>query len=231
MSFRKTLLPLIATVGLSSGYALAADDIKVTAGLKYWNQDMNITDLNRASTSDTAPAPMLSLGVRYGQFFGSVSQLLKTRYTFDNPALQDPQDRSETDIGLGYYIIPQLAVTLAYKNLKQDIAGATPCSTKIKTPTVGLSGAIPFNQSFFGYGNGSLAVGSKVSDNCRAGGSNFEGKPKYTTLEFGAGYRFNNNMTFTAGYRRQEVKVNVIGRSGTADETGKGLIVGASYTF
>lgn len=243
MSKRTMCLAVVLACATTSAVAETGDDVKINVGLKLWNQKGVITaapsvgPVNEASATSTNS--IVSVAARYKDYFVSGSHLFKDRFDFRGTNnFNFAQDRAETDIGVGWYFIPQVALMLGYKTVDSDshMMNGSTCSTKVTLPMLGLMGVTSFSPSVFGYANGAVAVGGKSEDNhCRGAGDMYSGHPKYSNFEIGVGYRIDNNMQVTAGYRQQNFKydynVATLLVSGYDKEVGKGLVIGASYTF
>jgi hypothetical protein len=242
MSFRKMLLPLIAVAGLSSSYALAADELKVTAQYKGWFSSNEDSDQYRN---------YVSLAAKYGNFFALISPGIKktgdSDLTWGGTKYKVPQSNTETDIAFGYYLIPELAITLSHKTYKTEsnwsaagIAGIpSGCSVTAKLPMIGVAGGMGLpvlSAKAFVYGNANTSFSEKVDDNCRvvAGVQQRQYESaNYTNYEIGVGYRIDNNISATLGYRELRTKVKRLPAFGGTENssTTNGATLAISYTF
>jgi hypothetical protein len=193
------------------------------------DRGQNIQTLTSGSSSETSPIP--SLTARYKSFFLTGSYLAETDYSFptqsqvydfvDNAgghnvaklAYKFSGQRREWDVSLGYQILPYLAVTAGYKEIRQkfgdlsclasivvpdtnrfanrDCLGTAPQAATVTYagPTLGISGAAPIGKGFGLYGNfayGWLAANYRADS--RAGGDKGVTDVDYYVGELGLTY-------------------------------------------
>ncbi len=253
----------VLLLGASSALAQKSDDLKVSLGLKLWyntwetgffNNDPSTGTNVISSTSDWKPALIPSFSVRYKDFVASMGYFTKTSYSFAN--FSDMQNltccgpknvttafsakRDELDVNFGYFVAPQLAVTLGYKSVNQTYTVTesapgvifTPATSTSKTkntaPTIGILGFAPLGGGFTLYGNGAFGpMKSKFEDGSSAKGS-------YQSTELGVAHAFGNSgLSASLGYKVQiiDVKDAVTTGNQRARDTTNGLIMGVTYTF
>lgn len=158
-------------------------DVQFFGGLRVWGMNWETPVLTRAAVFDpanpsapatkdieqryssTRAAPIPFLGVRYGNFIGSVSYLTRTAYGFNG--LPNDIRREEFDATLGYYVIPQLALSVGYKTAKVDrISTLVSGGSTTDVYLVGASSSVPLEGSgrLSLYGNVAYGVGKSRAD-------------------------------------------------------------------
>jgi hypothetical protein len=277
---------MVALAGLTmAGGALAAgdaggfktgswlDDVHFNAGVKVWVnrwQSWFATSGagKRALTSDdTEMTPIPFASVRYKDFFATGSYFAETEYGFN-----DFDTRSDTVVGdinytakrrewdgsVGYMVLPNLAITAGYKDIRQSFtneklnyftgeveeARFSPLYFNFKGPIVGLAGSVPIGHGIGLYG--SFAYGWLRES---AGQVNNRGRKKtetadYVLAEGGLSYTHNmenlpvylplSSATAFAGYRFQAVDINSgVGafRGNKATDYTKGFVVGVNFAY
>ncbi len=215
----------------------ARKDFSVTVGLKAWANEWQSWNDPGSAGMGTAKATAInpSVTIKYKDFF--VSGGFMPKKTYDVPSslngVTTQASRKEMDLSVGYYVHPQLALTLGYKQITQTW-GTVDYVWKI--PAVGLSAAAPLQgTNVFMYGNAAIGWAS-VSTNpaSKAVVWNYKGGT-YTTTEVGLGYAITPSFRLTGGYKYQvcptstEVLLNAT-RITVTDST-RGFVFGGSYTF
>jgi hypothetical protein len=243
-SFRKvvTLSALFAVCAANSGVAYAADEsaepknLSVTVGLKLWANEWGSWNFPGNPQSATANATSVnpSVTVKYDNFF--VSGGFMSKKTYDIPGSVtgaiSQASRKERDLSAGYYIHPQVALTVGYKQITQTW-GATDYVWKI--PVVGVSAAAPIQDTkMFMYGNVAVGYASFSTSGVTATVWNMKGGT-YTTSEVGMGYSLMPSFRMTLGYKSQSIPTSMEAQITTTrinmvDST-RGFVLGGSYTF
>ncbi|MGH9576251.1 MAG: hypothetical protein ACRD3R_02355 [Terriglobales bacterium] len=236
-----------------------SSDVSVTMGLKAWNTEWTtwfIENLNlavgdssvstSAVTNQSASRENVlipSIAVRYGNWFASGSFFIKKSFSFG-------LERREYDVNLGYAVLPGLAMSVGYKDLRYE--GTTNSyQYEAKGLTVGVNGSAPINSNVSIYG--ALAYGRPdVRDNAgRNGVSKRSGD--YLLSEVGLAFplgRMSESLrstVMTAGYRYQRLDskkhtstftlegastpVAGLGISYDLIDTTQGIAIGISSTF
>lgn len=249
MKLRLFTISMVAVAvlgGINSAQAADGKDFSATIGLKVWNAwwqtgfiDTAAGNYSNQVTSNGTPALIPSLTVKYKDYFINGSYFNATNFGFPTftyfaPAavtVTSSAKRTETDINVGWYFVPQVAVTLGYKEVKQDytfVGTAGTFTTKYKTPTIGVSGSAKIGDSgAFMYGNGVHGLSVKVSGNGIAGMN--VGGGKYSSSELGFGWAFAQGVTATLGYKYQTISAFYDGVRG--NDITSGFIGGVNYTF
>jgi hypothetical protein len=214
----------------------------------------------RTYVSDANVAFIPSISLKIKDFFISTSYLGAPEYTF--PEYTDvfvssvsgtqtaytkthktTATRSESDTNIGWYVTPNLALTLGYKIVTQEITDKMSCAPLVcgtvvdkptyKGPTIGFIGSVPVGEGFGLYGN--LAFG-KLDMKYEGGTTSYD--TDYISTELGIGYKGQGiPISFTLGYRFQSIEQKLpsynIGGAGTpiSPDVTKGLTIGMNFIF
>lgn len=256
---------LMAAAFLSAGSAFAQEGFHLTLGVKAWANywetgfpvdDRNNTGTNVIAASNDSPkvAAIPSVSMRWGRFVASVGYFVKTEYEFT--AFTDYQnftcagcsatvvrvastaERKELDANIGWFIHPQVAVTLGYKQVDQIykttftapgliFPPSDPDKTKNTAVTLGILGSAPIGGGFALYGN--VAAGPAKAEFVDSTSEKLEGY--YHSSEFGFAYGF-GGAAITLGYKVQVIDYETKGSlQQRIRDTTNGFIAGISYTF
>jgi hypothetical protein len=245
-------------------------DVTLAIGLKFWfnewqsangsfgpQQGLNV----QTYVSDANVAFIPSISVKIKDFFISTSYLGAPEYTF--PEYTDTivltsggtttgytlkhnttAKRTESDTNLGWYVTPNLALTVGYKIVSQEITDKQSGTGLISTtqvskptyqgPTIGFLGSVPVGEGFGLYGN--LALG-KLNMQYEAD-KNTTYHADYVSTEIGVGYKEKSMpLSFTIGYRFQSIEQKMpnyqIGTSGVpvSPDVTKGFTFGMNFIF
>lgn len=245
---------------------LAADDVSVTLGTKVWNNKWTSWDYyppssvpstnfslpgaaeNFSSGNQAVLLPSLTLRVR--DFLVTGSMFVDKNYGFTGTdGVVFEAKRTETDLHVGYYLLPTLALTVGYKNVEQDFKNGR--IFKYTGPIIGLVGSAPLTQGYSLYGNFGYGV---MSANLPTGFTDNLGRGKldadYFLSEIGIAYSFDvksflpsaKAITANAGYRSQTLATQnfAVGldvnrpaqmRATELRDNTEGLAFGVSITF
>jgi hypothetical protein len=226
---------LIAGMLCVAGLAEAQESgLRVSVGVKAWNTQWdtfsyrdigggNLVVTQSPAREKIVLVPQLSL--RYLDFVGSISMYPSTDHTF----LDGGQGtRKEFDANLGYYVLPNVALTLGYKKLEQ---GDSNNLYQLSGPVIGISGTAPLGNDFSLYG----AFGLGRLKTTSASTVRFD-SANYRLSELGVAYTWAppsiaRALTFTAGYRTQVMssKDAIEGQDGR--DLSQGLALGVVATF
>ena len=218
-----------------------ANDISVTVGLRLWANEWQAWDDPYGSSSaagsfGTANAIAVnpSLTIKYKNIFVSGGFMAPTSYSVPGSSTGETisASRKEMDMSVGYYIHPQVALTLGYKRITQTWGGT---DYVWQIPAVGMSTFAPLQGTrMFIYGNAALGYsGITTSDNTATYWGMKGGM--YSTGEFGMGYSFSSSYRMTLGYKYQASPTSMEANLSTTrvnfvDYT-RGFVLGNSYTF
>jgi hypothetical protein len=258
-------MALAALLIAAAGGAGAQEGFHLTLGVKfwanYWETGFPTDDPNTGNhvimSSNESPkvAVIPSLSMRWGRFVVSAGYFAKTEYEFQEFSdfvnttccggavvrQATKAEREEVDINIGWFVHPQVAVTLGYKQVDQTYTSTftspglvfpapQPSTTKNKAWTIGVLGSGPIGGGFAVYGN--LAVGPMEAEFTDDSGE----KPKgyYHSTEFGFAYGFGGGSAITLGYKVQVIDLE-FGENSSLPQRGRdttnGFIAGLSFTF
>ena len=261
MSKKMWVAGLVAVGMMSASFAYAegeGGDWRFTLSAKSWSEAWSgwnyVGDFRGATgraadpgtlinTSDRGSALITGATVRYKDMFVNMNNSASTSYTFPtaydgvSTTLGTTASRAEKDLNLGFYLSPQLALTLGTKTVELTYDPTSVWTHSFNT--VGLSGSARIRESsFFMYENGALSISGDTTVSFTA--TNYtKGTPDYKSLEGGLGWAATKNLIFTAGYKFQDVQlpltfVNpVLGSVLTINtrDTTEGFIFGVAVTF
>jgi len=243
-------------------------DIGVTVGAKLWSNQWDLPlEMNHTGTNSTIhqfesgsemsfiPAFL----VRYKNFFVGGSYLTNTKYSFSAQSvgantIKPFGERKEWDLNLGYFVMPNLAVSLGYKTLTRGLTytnsdpsepAVVDSPLSVKAPILGISVSAPINKGFNLYGN--LAYGwlsgdysyNDATTATRLLSLDLEGN--YTFGELGLNYTIPlqgtiSAVTISGGYRFQRLDMKAKGAApwgsaGDQHDSTAGFVLGASASF
>lgn len=232
----KSIVFAILTGGLAAGAQAQDAEWSVSVGLRAWSvgwttfsyfTDPADPDTNLALTQASASNKVVlmpQLSVRHGKFTGSMTLMPTSKgFAFDD----EPRDRREFDVNLGYSVTPGLTLSLGWKGVWQRKATSV---YRPSGPVVGLSASAPLEGALSMYGN--LGVGRLKTPS----GDSVAFDAAYRLTEVGLAYAFSSGSmpqrwTATAGYRMQVLtsKQAFPGRDG--QDTTQGFTFGLLATF
>ena len=205
-------------------------------------------------TSESVAAPIFSASLKFGDFLIAGSFMKTPDYKFPDTedvlvvgptpttttapffTFKTSASRKESDINLGYYVAPAMAITIGMKNVKQtyndlnaDGSIFSTSWTKYSGPIVGITGGGALGAGFAFYGN--LSYGFLKGE--------FEGDPEkfdatYSSTELGIAYRPISFLSFLVGYKYQTIDTKITDpafNGQVALDVTKGFILGANLTF
>lgn len=226
------LICLIGAMTLSASSAYADDDWHMTISGKAWNSTWNgwSTINNSGTWSEAATATPLIVGVsaKHGNFFMGANYSPSTSYdrTAYGPGF-GVDKRKESDLNIGYYFIPQIALTLGSKSIENSFSGQF--NWKYKFVLLGINVNAPIiDTPAFMYGSFSTSLSGSAYVPAHAAGFSAQ-KPTYQAIEVGLGYAITNTLMGTVGYKYQQFDLKFDAFSAKTRDTTTGLIVGLSY--
>ena len=214
--------------------ALAQDGVRFTIGVKAWMHTWSTwafpsstLDQTMGQTeTDTETVLVPSVNLRMGNFFLSGDFFPEKEYDFQT--VYRGVQRSEWSIVGGYYVVPQLAIALGFKQINQKFGSSFDATLSV--PMFGLQAGTPIGDSgnWFIYGNGFFGPVSFKEKNSTALDDQ-EGW--YYSTELGTGYRFFERLAATVGYKYQTVRWDELNGKVPGYDYTAGWIVGLSFTF
>lgn len=203
----KATLLAAALLSVASVAQAQSDQGTLSVGIKTWITNWNGNHVGLIGNSYVAehlntnsPKTVFIPSIQYrrGDFGVSASVLTSTNFNLSSSSVTASLDRSEYDVSAQYFMLPNVALSAGYKQLKWDGIPA-------KGPFVGISASAPINNSFSLYA--SLGLGSLKAQEYSSG---------YQLAEAGVAYSLGGlgpmvkSAAITAGYRTQRLKVNGI---------------------
>jgi hypothetical protein len=240
-----------------AGSAVGAEEpsnFRVTLGVKAWLNEWqswftpNNPGANVIASTTKATVALIPTGsIRYRDVFVSAGYFATTNYDF--PKFTEAvggatvettatAERTELDVNFGWYFIPRAAVTLGYKQVKQDFTSTTtggpfsgqPVTTRwlYTAPTVGVAGAAPLTESVALYGNAAYGPVAVVMN----GKDQPDTKGSYSSSEFGIAWQAKNSI-ITLAYKYQIVQQEQSGAYAglRLRDVSSGWILGALLSF
>jgi hypothetical protein len=209
--------------------------VTVFGGLRVWANQWDIPSIRRIfigsptnpsavllqgekDLSKTEFVPIPFVGLRAGNYIGSVSYFPRTSYDSRNSSLGTVR-RDEFDVTLGYAVAPSAVLSVAYKHgYDSKLADfVSPSGAKIQAILIGASGSAPLAGRFSIYGNVAYGFAREKTDF-----SDVNGESKYSANyqigEVGASYllyegsegRPLKNVSISLGYRAQTFTVKSV---------------------
>lgn len=251
------ITPLVFALTILVAASPTKADSTITVGVRAWANQWTTWDVfppistsqgtypasseNFTSGSRVALTPTLS--IRINDFLVSGSVFSRKHYSFQGDSGLSAT-RKESDLLIGYYVLPTFAVTLGQKYVEQDFSGRY----KYSGPIVGATGSAPLTGGFSMYGT--LAIG-RLSARIPVAQVDAQARTKfnadYLLSEVGIAYPLiglipgSKATTLTMGYRNQvlatkgySLSSGVVGqpnRSTELRDTTEGLTIGISVSF
>lgn len=204
---KKTAGLMLSSLALAmpAQQAFAADsDLRINVGVRAWVNSWgswnpkNDAAAQYSSDNEVSITPLVQ--ARYGDAFAIGSFQGETKYTLNGASTPIHASRKESDIAVGYYVLPSLGVALGYKSMEQKFSDKYTWSG----PTLSVSGSAPLGSSnVLLYGSAGFGLmkakfpGEETHD------------ANYLLSEVGVGYSLLDkvpavkNLALTAGIRSQ----------------------------
>lgn len=235
-------------------------DTYLSTGMKFWvnTWQTNLTG-NGVNWTQLTEGPHLgyvpNVGLKYKQMLMSASYMGAGNYTFPTETffttgagskldtLNITGNRQEFDYNIGYYVIPQLALTVGYKGINEkftvnsQLAGAAAVTTTnsvyLNGFTLGVVGSAPIGHNLSVYGSGVggwMAVTYTPSEL-------YLDTAQYEASELGIAWRPGAGFSTTLGYKFQLIQTSINPSNSTnyqnlpRNEVTRGFMLGASYVF
>lgn len=217
-----------------------AGDLQVFAGVRLWANEWDVPFLDqrgltvvptlgqqapvelrdevRTTASDMEFVPMPTLGVRYGNFLGSMTYFVPTKY-HGKGGTEKSVERSELDVNVGYFVLPSVLVSVGYKTAEVDrIANRDDTDQEIDAVLIGISASAPLSERLSLYGNFAYGLArNETGTKDPRGEDRYDAR--YAIGEFGLAMRllegspnaFLKSVSASIGYRVQSFTVEGIG--------------------
>jgi hypothetical protein len=262
------VLACLALGAMAPMAAYADDDIQVgkdtflNAGAKLWinTWQTNLTNYSGQAWNQLTEGPVVgfipSIALRHKRIFASGSFMVTPDYTFPTQtnfigntgsiAKDDVKaSRQEADLNIGFYIVPQIALTIGYKGITESFkvthsvnnGAATTTDSKVylNGVTYGVTGSAPMGNGWSVYGSG---AGGYMLVNYGPTRSNYDDSALYEASELGfAWHPHASSFSATAGYKFQLIQTKISPQNSTnfqnlpRNEVTRGFMLGANYTF
>jgi hypothetical protein len=252
---------LLSALLCAAGLVHAQDFFRMTVGLKGWANTWETGTFNEGSATGTnvqvqaadKVAPIPSLSMRFGRFVVSAGYFVKTEYEYEKSSdrmnlaccgdatvtSQTKAEREEYDFNIGWFVHPQVALTVGYKRVDQTYTTTStapgvvfpepePSTTKNTGVMFGVLGSAPIGGGFALYGN--MAIGPMKAE--FEGDDTYKPKGTYQSSEFGLAYGF-GGAAVTFGYKVQVIDLEIDNTTHPLRlrDTTNGFVAGISYTF
>lgn len=252
-----TVAVALAMLGASTAVmAQEPRNLRFTLGVKAWYSEWQswFTPNNPGANVITATAAskfaLIPTGtILYRNFFVSAGYFTDTTYDFPSyteavggaiTRTDASAKRKELDVNFGWYFMPRAAITVGYKQVKQDVTTTTtggtfsglPRTTSwlyTAAPTVGITLSAPIMPRVSLYGNGAYGPVSVEMNGSKQAGV----KGTYGSSEFGVAWQPARVWTLTAGFKYQIVTQEPTGAYDGLSfrDVTSGWIFGALATF
>ena len=230
-------------------------DTFLNAGAKLWvnTWQTNLTGSGR-NWNQITEGPVIgfipSIALKHKQAFISGSFMVTPDYSFPlqtnftNTGVLEKSTikgtRQEIDMNVGYYIVPQVALTMGYKGITEkfkvtsSVSGYSENSVFLNGITFGITGSAPIGNGWSVYGSGSggpMFVTYTPS-------SAYTDSAIYESSELGfAWHPHASPFSATLGYKFQLIQTTINSQNSVAfsllprNEVTRGFMLGANYTF
>jgi predicted porin len=217
---------------LSSSFAFAADDVKVEAGIKMWNNEWESKDpIDGTIKFDAALliGPAVSVTLPSNLFFEASYLFSVTDYEKTEGTAKIEVERDDLDLAVGYMFIPEFGIFAGYRSTSMDwkftdVGGGESGSFDVSGPVIGLRANYSFNDMFGVYASAAyLMTESEWKD---ATGTFTEDAPG-TQFELGVKATFSKQLSGTLGYKVESFE----GDKSKTEDTFSGVTLGVMYAF
>lgn len=229
---KRVIVVLAALLFLSSGFAFAADDVKVEAGIKVWNNEWESKDPVDGTLKFDAGlliGPAVVVTLPSNVFFEASYLMSVTDYEKKEGTAKIEVERADMDIAVGYMFIPQFGLYAGYRSSSldatfSDVGGSGTATLDVTGPVIGLRGNYSFNDMFGVYANVAYLM---TESEWKEAGTTFKEDAPGTSFELGVKAMFNKQLSGTLGYRAESFE----GDKSKAEDTFSGLTLGIMYAF
>lgn len=231
-------------------------DLYMSAGMKLWinTWQTNLTGNSGKDWTQLTADPVVgivpNLSLKYKQLLIAGSFMATGDYQFphqtfkNGTAVRNELDvkgnRQEIDLNVGFYVVPQVALTMGYKGITEkfkvtsSLTGYSENSVYLNGVTFGITGSAPIGNGFSVYGSG--AGGPMFVTYTPA--SSYTDTALYEASELGfAWHAPRAPLTATLGYKFQLIQTSISSQNSVnfsglpRTEVTRGLMLGLSYLF
>nr|WP_319494005.1 hypothetical protein [uncultured Desulfobacter sp.] len=240
-------------------------------GVKTWTNDWSLPLEVKSSPTATTTTSIVQFDsdmevafiptglVRYKNFFIGGGYMPGTDYDFNQQTVNETTisqvngERKEWDLNIGYFLTPNLAVTLGYKKIERELTLRDEGISKnvsyplsAHAPIIGVATSLPINEKFSFYGNFAYGFLGGDSQYIVSGDSpnSMDLDGNYYLAELGFNYVIPiktvvSGMTISLGYRFQRLDMEMTdtvggawnGSAGNQNDTTSGITFSVSASF
>jgi len=231
-------------------------DVFMSAGMKLWinTWQTNLTGNSGKSwtqlTADPNVGYIPNLSLKYKKLLLATSFMATGDYKFPREsfidagpttnALDITGSRQEFDLNVGYYVVPQVVLTMGYKGVTEKFhvvssrTGASDNKVYLNGVTFGVAGSAPIGNGFSVYGSG--AGGPMFVTYTPA--STYTDSAIYEASELGIAWHAPRApLSATLGYKFQLIQTSISSSNSVnysnlpRSEVTRGLMLGLNYLF
>lgn len=229
---KRFIVFLAALLVLSSSFAFAADDVKVEAGIKMWNNSWESKDPDPVDGGtlkfDAALliGPAISITLPSNVFFEASYLMSVTDYEKTEGPAKIEAERDDLDLAVGYMFIPEVGIYVGYRKSSFDwkfndgAGGSDSGSFDLSGPVIGLRGNYSFSEMFGVYASAAYLMTEWDEPG-------FTEDEPGTQFELGVKAKFSKALSGTLGYRMESFE----GDKSKVEETFSGVTLGIMYAF
>lgn len=229
---KRFIVFLAALMVLSSGFAFAADGVKVEAGIKLWNNSWESKDpdpVDGGTTKFDAAlliGPAISVTLPSNVFFEASYLMSVTDYEKTEGPAKLEVERDDLDLAVGYMFIPEVGIYVGYRKSSMDWkfndgAGFSESgSFDLSGPVIGLRGNYSFSEMFGVYASAAYLMTEWDEPG-------FTEDEPGTQFELGVKAKFSKALSGTLGYKVEDFE----GDKSKIKEKFSGLTLGIMYAF
>ena len=229
---KRFIVALAALMFLSSGFAFAADGVKVEAGIKLWNNEWETKDPNAGTSKFDAGlliGPAVVVTLPSNVFFEASYLMSVTDYEFKDAITTVKVERADMDLAVGYMFIPEFGLFVGYRSTSLDATfsdafGSGTATIDFSGPVIGLRANYTFNKMFGIYASAAYLM---TESEWKEAGDTFKEDAPGTSFELGLKAMFNKQLSGTLGYRMESFE----GDKSKTEDKFSGLTLGIMYAF
>jgi len=228
---KRVIVVLAALMFLSSGFAFAADDVKVEAGVKIWNNSWESKDPDPVAGGtmkfDAALliGPAVAVTLPSNVFFEASYLMSVTDYEKTEGPAKIEVERDDLDLAVGYMFIPEVGIYVGYRSTSMDWTASgggfsESGSIDLSGPVIGLRGNYSFSEMFGVYASAAYLMTEYEEQG-------FKEDDPGTQFELGVKATFSKQLSGTLGYKVESFE----GDKSKVEDTFSGITLGVMYAF